>query len=217
MSQDYVRAFAGLIASGDESMGYHLPVKTITTRRAPPVVPSAASSEAVNFSISTPFLNSALVVHRPSALSTFSYNTSTFPCCFAPLAANAGIQLAVGSERFPYSRPINTAAELIKYNVKEQNELADVHAGSSIVSLRTAQDGGAYSGMCSFYQNFHSLVGTETEKYEFERIDTSAIGSVVQYQQNLGNASTSVSQEALGIFEHTRVVSLVGGVVRVRG
>lgn len=222
MSQDYIRATASILASGDESMGYHKPIQTYTTRKIS-VGALVSGTETRNdgiATIATPFLNSLLIWSRPSAIAVNQYNTSAMPATFIDnglTRTNASIQVQIGSQRFPYSQPIDNAVELYRHNIKEMGELADVKGAPSVNTWTTLADRTTAGGISFFYNSFNSLVGTESqaEPVEMEAFDTNAFAGQIQYSQ-VYNASTG-TYETIVLGKHTKVFSLTNGVAKIMG
>jgi hypothetical protein len=223
MSQDYIRATASILASGDESMGYHKPIQTYTTRKIS-VGALTSGVETRNdgiATIATPFLNSLLIWSRPSAISTTQYNTSSMPATFVDYGlsrTNASIQVQIGSQRFPYSQPIDNAVELYRHNIKEMGELADVKGSPSVNTFATLVEQNTAGGISFLFQSFSSVVGTESqaEPLEMEAFDTNAFAGQIQYSQ-VYNAGSTESYETNVLGKHTKVFSLTNGVAKIMG
>jgi len=223
MSQDYIRATASILASGDPAMGFHKPIQTYTLRKIS-LGTLTSGSETKNdgvCTIATPFLNSLLIWGRPSAVAVNSYNTSAMPCLFRDYGTSrttAGIQIQIGGDRFPYSQPLDNAVEVYAHNIKEMGEIADTKGSASVNSFASLIEPTSEGGMFYVYQSFNSLVGTESqaEPLEMEAYDTNSFAGQITYSQ-VYNPSSTVAFENLVLGKHTKVFSLAGGVAKVMG
>jgi hypothetical protein len=223
VSQDYIKAMAQILSSGDETMGYHLPIHTLTTRKASLGTLTNGVDTKIQsvFTIATPFLDSVLTWQRLSNVLVSTYNTSAMPCWFKDFGLSrttADIQLVIGSTRYPNSQPLDNAVELYAYNVKEEGQVIDVEGTASVNTFASLTEQASSGGICFLYQNFHSLIGMESqaEGFEFESYDTNQYAGQIQFQSTY-NVNGTGSYEQVMVGQHTKVFSLSSGVAKIMG
>lgn len=223
MSQDFIRATAKLLSSGDESMGFHKPIQTYTTRKIS--LPTLTSGSATKVdgvaTIATPFLNSLLIWTRKSSVAVNEWNTSGMPCPFDDVGTSrtdANIQIQIGSTRFPYTQPLDSAVAVYAHNLREMGEIADVKGTSNVNTFRTLIDSTTTAGQFYVYQNFHSLVGTESqaEPLELESFDTNQFAGQIVYSGNYDTLD-GTGWENVVLAKHSKVFALSGGSARIMG